>query len=55
MNLHLLSHYGDGSRKVEYCTLCGAEGQDLLVQCSFIPIKIIDDDEKSIDTPSEQS
>ncbi len=43
---HTPSFYLDGRLRVEFCKVCGAEGLELLEDCSR---KIINKEEKSLD------
>lgn len=54
MTTHRISSYKDGWRKIDFCTICGAEGEELLVECVGIENKL-KEREKDIDTPTERN
>lgn len=54
MKHHQIDHYKDGFSKVEFCKVCGAEGEELLVECVGIENKL-KERKKDIDTPTERN
>lgn len=54
MTMHQVSSYVDGWRKIDFCSICGAEGEELLVECVGIENKL-KEREKDIDTLKERN
>lgn len=54
MTTHRISSYKDGYQKVDFCTECGAEGQELLVECVGSENNL-KNSEKDIDTQKERN
>ena len=54
MKMHQISSYVDGWRKIDFCTICGAEGEELIVECVGIENKL-KECKKDVDTPAERN
>lgn len=57
MKLHIIDFYKEGYSKIEFCTICGAEGETLQLECVGIePDKNqMDLFKKDIDTDKERN